>query len=128
VDAALEIGDELLALCHRPAVRDRSRFGPALRRLDERDVLLGHLVIPRHELVDLPVGYVDAEVVVGHLRRAAESVRVVALERDVRDPVAMLSVVEGKRKRYCDWGTTPPRRCPPPLPEADALRPDSRAT
>ena len=72
---ALEVGDEPLALGHQPAPRDSPGVETALNRLPERDVFLGDLRVPRHELLDLGVGDLDAEEVVRHLDRALEAVR-----------------------------------------------------
>ena len=51
--AALEVGDELLALPHQAALRDGAGLEPTLHRLHERDVLLGDLVVPGQELLHL---------------------------------------------------------------------------
>ena len=85
VHAALEVRDQHFARAHEPTLRHGSGLEPALHRLDERDVLLGDLVVPGHEFFDLLGRGVDPEVVVGHLDRPAQPVRHVALERDVRD-------------------------------------------
>jgi hypothetical protein len=63
VHAALEIGEQLLALAINLPCRDRSRRESGLHGLDERDALLGHLVVPCHELADLRVGDVHADAV-----------------------------------------------------------------
>src|SRR5262245_30877064 len=82
-DLHLEVVDQLLALAHEPPLGHRPAVEPLLNRLAEREILLADLRAELDDVLDLLLGDVGAEPVVGDLRRRAQARRHPALDGDV---------------------------------------------